>query len=280
VTKVEDQNIQTDDLKEEIIRLGPWHLDVQVTPEISTRAYLDAPEGTFSSVSTDPTARQNRQLVTFISPREGFVNLMKRVYPAGLEGRTFLDCACNCGGYSFWAKELGASECLGFDVRDHWINQARFLAANRVWPSDGIRFEVLDLYDLPKLDLEPFDITLFKGIFYHLPDPITGLKAAADLTREVVILDTAMRNDLPDGMLAVGNEGRAQVMTGVYGLNWHPTGPKVLTRILNWLGFTEVRVILWRGNHRKDRPDLGRIRLIASRKKGLLDAFESVEAPS
>jgi hypothetical protein len=30
---------------------------------------------------------------------------------------------------------------------------------------------VLDLYDLPTLGLEPFDITIFAGIFYHLPDP-------------------------------------------------------------------------------------------------------------
>jgi tRNA (mo5U34)-methyltransferase len=76
-------------------------------------------------------------------------------------------------------------------VRDHWINQAKFIQENRtVGPTDGMRFEVADLYDLPKLGLEPFDFTLFKGIFYHLPDPITGLKAAADLTKEILVLDT------------------------------------------------------------------------------------------
>jgi tRNA (mo5U34)-methyltransferase len=45
--------------------------------------------------------------------------MMNLIYPGGLEGRRFLDCACNCVAYSFWAKELGASETFGFDVREH-----------------------------------------------------------------------------------------------------------------------------------------------------------------
>ena len=51
-------------------------------------------------------------------------------------------------------------------------------------PGEDIRFEVCDLYALPELDLPSFDITLFNGIFYHLPEPVTGLKIAADLTKE------------------------------------------------------------------------------------------------
>lgn len=281
--KLEDapQDKHTFSLKEEIIRLGPWHLEVQVTPEISTRAFLEAPAGTYPSERVDSTTgRKHREMVAFRNPRKGFVDLLQKVYPDGLEGRTFLDCACNCGAYSFFAKELGASACFGFDVREHWINQARFLAANRTWPSDGIRFETLDLYDLPELGLKPFDITLFQGIFYHLPDPIRGLKVAADLTRELIIVDTAMRNGLPDGMLAIAREGSTQLMTGVYGLNWHPTGPNVLIQILSWLGFAETRVVRWRANHREDRPDIGRLRILASRKEGLLEKFESLESPS
>ena len=114
------------ELKEEIIRLGPWHLDVQVTPELSSSTFLDAPEGTYGS-----------DQISFINPRDPWQRMMKTIYPDGLEGRSFLDCACNCGGYSFWTKELGAGFCLGFDVREHWIRQAEFLLENREWPSDG-----------------------------------------------------------------------------------------------------------------------------------------------
>lgn len=272
------QDKRTAELREEIIRLGPWHLDVQVTPEISTRVSLETPEGTYPS-----SGPKNAGRISLLDARKSFVDTMRKIYPEGLGGRTFLECACNCGAYCFWAKELGASECFGFDVREHWIDQARFLAANRAWPSDGIRFEALDLYDLPKLELEPFDITLFQGVFYHLPDPITGLKIAADLTREVIILDTATRNHLPDGtrlpdgMLTIAEEGRESVMTGVYGLNWFPTGPGVLTRILRWMGFAEIRLARQRAQGEHSRRGQGRLRIIASRKEGLLGEFESVE---
>jgi SAM-dependent methyltransferase len=254
-------------LKEEIIRLGPWHLDVQVTADLSSSAFLDAPESVRESWAAHP--------VTFIDLRRGFQRLMQAMYPDGLEGRSFLDCACNCGGYSFWMKEIGAGSCLGFDVRDHWINQARFLLENRdEWPRDGMRFELLDLYDLPKQELEPFDVTLFKGIFYHLPDPMAGLKVAADLTREVLIVDTAVRIDLDDGMLVLENEGTEHPMSGVYGLNWLPTGPRVMERILNWMGFPETRLTSWSVNPR--RPERGRLRIIGARDASRLEPLTPV----
>src|SRR6266540_1619249 len=148
------------ELRAEIIRLGPWALDVEINSRVSTSAFLDAPPGTYPD---------SCGAVSFIGPRTPFQALMQRVYPEGLDGRPVLDCGCNCGGYLFWAKELGGGRCFGFDARDHWIDQGRFLAAHRAEPSDGIRFETMDLYDLPDAELAPFDITIFNGLLYHLP---------------------------------------------------------------------------------------------------------------
>jgi hypothetical protein len=67
--------------------------------------------------------------------------LLERLYPSGLAGKRFLDCACNAGGYSFVANELGAT-CFGFDVRAHWIEQARFLAQHFGKEDDALRFDV------------------------------------------------------------------------------------------------------------------------------------------
>jgi hypothetical protein len=38
------------------------------------------------------------------------------------------------------------------------------LLQNRTAPSDGLRFEISDVYDLARLTDEEFDISLFKGI--------------------------------------------------------------------------------------------------------------------
>ena len=253
------------ELKEEIIRLGPWHLEVQVTPELSSSAFLEAPEETYEVPAG----------FTFFNPRAAHQGLMKAIYPGGLEGRSLLDCACNCGGYLFWTKELGAGSCFGFDAREHWIRQAEFLLEHRAWPSDGIHFEVLDLYDLPKRHPAPFDITLFLGIFYHLPDPLLGLKVAADATQELIVVDTATRTGLEDGALALEREGKEQkdVLSGIHGLSWRPTGPRVMEDIFHWLGFRAMRVV---GNRpTPDRgADRGRMRVIAARDEGTLAAYD------
>lgn len=257
---------RTDDLRAEIVRLAPWHLDVEVVPGLSTGVFRDEPRKYPKEFGA----------VSFLDARPAFHALVKRIYPGGLEGRRVLDCACNCGGYLFWAKELGAGDSLGFDVRDHWIDQARFLARSRATASDGIRFAVSDLYDLPALDAGEFDVTIFKGIFYHLPDPITGLKLAAERTRELLLLNTATRSGVPDGFLAVEREDVAALMSGVYGLNWLPTGPEVLRRILAWLGFPATRVTFSTEDSRGlQAQGLGRIELLAARDERVFRHYDA-----
>lgn len=264
-----EQTASVADLRAEVIRLGPWHVDVEITPEISTAAFLEAPPGTYS-----PSLGE----VAFLSPspRAGFSRKLRRIFPDGLQGRSVLDCACNCGAYLFWAKELGAGECFGFDVRQHWIDQARFLAEHRAEPTEEMRFEVRNLYDLPELGLGEFDVVLFNGIFYHLPDPVTGLKIAADLASELLIVNSATRNGFPDGQLVCADEGTTEVMSGIYGLNWFPTGPEVVTRILNWAGFPETRTHQWRtgGADIRQSPELGRIDVLAGRNESLFRAYD------
>jgi tRNA (mo5U34)-methyltransferase len=242
----------------EIIRLGPWHYDIEVTPEVGTRDWLDAVGG--------------KSEVGFLSRRQQFKNLLAPLYPNGLEDRSALDCGCNAGGYLFWAKELGAGECFGFDARKHWIEQARFLAENRtVGPTDRMRFEACDLYDLPGLGLEPFDITIFNGLFYHLPDPVTGVKIAADLTKELMIFTTATYAGSQDGFLYVENESDSHLMSGIHGLNWRPTGPTVVTKILRWAGFSETRVLWHRPHAEQPNRDNGWLGMAAAKVPGLLD---------
>jgi SAM-dependent methyltransferase len=193
--------------------------------------------------------------VSFWDFRPGFRDVIHSVYPDPA-GRSFLDCACNCGGYLYWMKEMGAGRCFGFDVREHWIRQAKFLAEHR---PEEVEAVVCDLYDVPKLGLEPFDIVQFKGLFYHLPDPVSGLRIAADLTKELLILNTAT---LPgeEGSLVLADEG-TELMSGVYELCWYPTGPAVLDRILGWAGFVETKVV-WEME--------GRLEMLASKVEGLI----------
>jgi SAM-dependent methyltransferase len=256
------------ELRDEIIRLGPWFLEVEVVDGLSTRAFLDAPPGTYPDA---PWAKTR-----FNNPHAAFRETMLRAYPDGLEGRSVLDCACNCGGYLFWAKELGAGECYGFDVREHWIEQARFLQRHREGPTDDMHFDTCDLYELPTRGLEPFDVVLFNGIFFHLPDPLSGLRIAAELTRELLVVETATRSGLPDGLLAAGSENHERLQS--YGLQWRPTGPGVMEAVLRWLEFQHVRLVWW---NREVDPGWGRMLVLASRVDGRLDGLtEEVPPPA
>ena len=245
------------DIVSEIRSLAPWHLDVEVEPGVRT--------GTVTPAEADNGG------VSIINPDE-IRPLLMAIYPEGLAGRGFLDVACNGGGYSLLAAELGAAFVFGFDIREHWIRQAEFLKSHWGWTDEQVRFEVCDLADLgERAGAETFHICLFKGIFYHLPDPVAGLRQAAELTSEILILDTAAAHDRPDGFLELQFESTEHPMSGVHALAWLPTGPTVLENILRWLGFAETRLIRWRrdADHATDR-----IRVIGARSKACLEHFD------
>jgi len=250
-----------------MIALAPWHLEVQVTDELSSRDVWEAARA---------GPRGGEPGMGMYNPEPAWTKLLQSIYPNGLEDRSVLDCACNCGAYSFAAKDLGAGECFGFDIREHWIKQARFLAEHREGPSNHMRFEALDLYELPKRGVGPFDVTFFLGIFYHLPDPIGALKLVADLTRELIIVDTATQNDLPDGSLFAAEESESKLLSGAYGLSWLPTGPEALRKLFRWLGFEETRVIYRRRDTAAQPPHLGRLRLAAARGEGFFEPFDAM----
>ena len=120
-------------------------------------------------------------------------------------------------------------------------------------------------------------MTLFNGIFYHLPEPLAALRAAADLTGDVMIVNTGSRIDLPDGLLAAFEESRTRAISGVYGLAWFPTGPQVLTQMLRYVGFPETRSVWWEALERQ-APGHARLEVVAARSPAALAAFDAAVA--
>jgi SAM-dependent methyltransferase len=251
-------------LTQQIEEMRPWHHDIHLFDEFTTGRVF-SPDGKLERPKNDG--------VSLISPRERYLKQLDKIYPDGMSGKSFLDCACNGGGYCFWSRERDIARGVGFDVRDHWIRQAKFVKEHRTaFPTDRLEFHVMDLYDVPKHSFEPFDMTYFSGIFYHLPDPVTGLKIAADLTTDVLILNTAMMLDPnnPRGM-TMARESRTKVMSGVHQLSWFPNGKETLRDIMLWLDFKDLKVTMF--NERKDNFR-SRIEIVAAREKGRLDNIE------
>lgn len=253
-------------LIEEIRALRPWHQNIRIS---DTLQVIDA-------FDDDERQRVNNQNISLHNIGERFPEKVRLIYPEGLQGKRFLDCACNAGAYCYWARELGAEQVFGFDVREHWIRQAEFLRRHRsVAPVDRMTFRVCDLMELPRQDTGPADLTLFKGIFYHLADPIRGLKIAADLTREVLWFNSARRFIDNNDSLVCLFENPGNLMSGVHALSWMPSGPAVIAKMLFWLGFQDIYHV--RSWTYPDRPGYGRMEMLAARQPGRLDRFAEVE---
>jgi tRNA (mo5U34)-methyltransferase len=245
---------------QEAMGLRPWHLGVEIAPGLGTRDFYEA-------------SKQEGE--SFYDPRPGLEELLLQVFPSGLDGRSVLDCACNNGAFLFAAKELGAGRCVGVDVRELWIEQARFLLRHlrhREGPTDDMRFEVGDLYELANLD-ERFDVTIFSGLLYHLPEPIRGLEIAARLTSELLYVGTATISGYPDGLLVAGQEPTEAPLSGVYGLQWFPTGPRVVSKMLAWTGFSETRCVAWR-TPSDSADELDAVQVIAAREPSTLAHYD------
>ena len=251
--------MDTEALRAEIARLAPWHHDIELAPGVWTGERQ--PDGSWPAELGAPSV---------IRPAKGFATFAAQVWPNGLEGRSFLDCACNGGGYVFVARAHGAGRCLGFDVREHWIAQARF-AAGQV-PGEGIEFEVADLADLPARQLPRFDVTWFSGLLYHLPDPIAGLRIACDRTEQLIVVNTSIR-PRPYDALMLSQESVVDVMSGVHGLAWFPTNDKVVSEMLAWCGFPHSRL---RFDRAGDAAGLRRIQLLAARDAATLADYDTI----
>src|SRR5688572_19105310 len=95
-------------LRAEIKRLAPWHFDLQLADGLR---------------SVDSNIDVEAKRMGVVDPNE-LARLLNRIYPDGLEGRSFFDVGCNGGGYCIVASQLGAGSAFGFDSRQHWIDQA------------------------------------------------------------------------------------------------------------------------------------------------------------
>ncbi|OED44001.1 hypothetical protein AB833_02640 [Chromatiales bacterium (ex Bugula neritina AB1)] len=255
--------------RESILQLSPWHIDVDVGSGLRISSVLEK------------GSRTGENPVSLVDSEVHFKGMLNSVYSKGLEGRTFLDCACNCGAYSYWALQRGASYAYGFDAREHWIKQADFLKSCFPEYADSVRFEVRDVMSVHSELQRNFDITMFGGIFYHLPLPVVALKNISEVTDELLYFNSATRWS-PLGGMVTANEDRSKMMNGVNSLNWYPTSPSVVMDILSYMGFVEFHVVfhnrLIKYNKQRGMKTYikgllklsGRFGLLASKRQGLL----------
>lgn len=116
-----------------------------------------------------------------------------------MRGKSVLDLACNCAFWSSYYARAGAVRVLGIEGRDRHVKQAQlYWERNGFLPTDAYTFEKGNIADASAWgrirEEAPFDVTLCAGILYHIPNYAEVLRWAAEVTREVLIVDTRVQD--------------------------------------------------------------------------------------
>ncbi len=120
-------------------------------------------------------------------PRFRWAEVAKAV-PEDLRGMSVLDIGCNAGYFSFEAKRRGADYVCGVDLKQGYVDQARFCADVKGMEID---FRTLSIYDLDTIG-KTFDLVFCVGILYHCKYLYQAVEQAAAATKKIVIVESAI----------------------------------------------------------------------------------------
>ncbi len=161
--------------------------------------------------------------------------------PLDLRGRSVLDIGAWNGHFAFEAARRGAAQVTASDSycwrHPDFRGRETFELARSCLGLDGrVQAVEIDPVDLPG-PLQPFDVVLFLGVFYHLYDPIDVLGKVARLARQVLVIET--HQDLLDlGRPAMALYGRGELNGD--GSNWWGPNPGCVLELLTLQGFAAV----------------------------------------
>lgn len=159
--------------------------------------------------------------------------------PASLHGLRVLDIGASDGFYSLECHRRGA-EVVAIDYR---AKTGHGFAAMEAIAGVEIRYIQMNLYDMPSHDLGTFDIVLFMGVLYHLPDMLRALHAVRSACHGTLFLETHSENAFcPD--IAAARYYQGASLAGDITNFWSPNRLCVLD-MLRDAGFVPDRDEAW-----------------------------------
>lgn len=171
----------------------PYKLDVELTEAQQNEMRRIEPEAWFTAFDFGNVSSPQHPNARKFEPN----NALKRELVAPwirqhVQGKRVLDLFCANGTFSIEAALAGASEVVGMDFSPERIECARFLADTLSGKVDcSFDFMSGDVYELPSLITESFDVVMCFGGLYHVADPPFILTKIRELTREKLIMQTS-----------------------------------------------------------------------------------------
>lgn len=166
-------------------------------------------------------------------------------FPADLSGKTVLDVGAFDGFFSFEAERRNAARVLATDWHS-WSNSPESPGTKATFnlARQALRSQVED-QDVDVLGITPesvgrFDVVLFLGVLYHLRDPLLALERMAEVTRELLILETLVDMTHTRRAAAAFYPGNEHINDPS---NWWGPNPAAVIGMLKVVGFSRIEVI-------------------------------------
>jgi len=172
------------------------------------------------------------------------LKLRRLQFPENLAGKTFLDIGAWDGFFSFEAEKRGATRVLATDSfvwKGNVAGKSKegFLTARSLLKS-RVEDMLIDPFDVTRERVGVFDVVLLSGVVYHVKNPWLLLERAADVTRELLIIETATDfNLVRRPAIAVYTHGELNYDS----TSWCAPNIAALKAILTDVGFKQVKVV-------------------------------------
>jgi tRNA (mo5U34)-methyltransferase len=199
------------------------------------------PEGTDSKQSGQlfwyHTFKELGLDVSGVDSLEG-VRWKAKAIPDNLNGKSVLDIGTWDGYFAFLCERRGASRVVAIDNLAHGWGMATFEYAKSQL-SSKVEFRKADIryFDVG----EKFDVVLYMGVYYHMPDPYSGFGKISLLTRDLAVIE---------GACEPSNDSFLRWMIGSHPdptYFWRPSLPCLKNMLLH-TGFHSVDIVDFKGD--------------------------------
>jgi 2-polyprenyl-6-hydroxyphenyl methylase/3-demethylubiquinone-9 3-methyltransferase len=107
---------------------------------------------------------------------------LRKLFPEGLAGKSFVDIGCGSGIRSIAAFELGASSVTALDIDENSVRATNGMlseyAAGRDWKA-----RIASVFDLTPENTETFDVVFSWGVLHHTGDMWRAIETASRLVK-------------------------------------------------------------------------------------------------
>lgn len=165
--------------------------------------------------------------------------------PDSFAGKTVLDIGAWDGFFSFEAERRGAARVLATDSyiwsgRNPWHDKRGFELARTHFKSK-VEDRQIDVMDLSAEKFGTWDVVFFLGVLYHLRHPLLALERVAEVTKDMLIVETVV------DLLHIRRPAIAFYPGGELSQdpsNWCGPNPAALLGMLRTVGFTRFAVVM------------------------------------